>query len=209
MPLDYDPVLIVVKLSCHETTCDIVRFIVEGVNGDSATDIAAFVVPNICSALGSQEIDRAKECFAHLSDIDLADSHHGDTPMDIDLLIEADHMWQFLTGEKKWGESGRGPMAFKTILGWALSGPVPTESKPLLANANFVSIHVLRVGAEIPKAQTTDELLRGLWDLESIGIRDRETVHESFLKNVSVVNGRLVCFCLPKSPMSFFLTITN
>ena len=51
-------------------------------------------------------------------------------------------------------------------------GQVLAESKPLLSNANFASTHVLRVGAEITKARTTDELLHGLRDLKSIGIRD-------------------------------------
>ena len=89
----------------------------ESINGVSVTDIATFVVPNICSALGSQEIDRAMECFAHLSEIDLAGSNHGDTPIDIDLLIGGDHMWQFFPGETNRGKSGRGPIESKTILG--------------------------------------------------------------------------------------------
>ena len=58
----------------------------ESTNGDSITDITAFVVPNICSALGRQEIDRAKKYFARLNDVDLADSHRGGILTDIDLL---------------------------------------------------------------------------------------------------------------------------
>ena len=109
----------------HETTCDSVRFTMESINGDSVTDIAAFVVPNNCSGLVSQEIDRAKECFAHLSGIDLADNHCGDTPMDIDLLLGANHMWQFLqdrrNGRGRGEKSGRGSIASKAILGWVKS----------------------------------------------------------------------------------------
>jgi hypothetical protein len=54
---------------------------------------------------------------------------------------------------------------------------------------NFVSTHVLRVAAELNEKQP-EELLRRLWDLESIGITDKETVHESFERNVSFEKGR-------------------
>ena len=102
----------------------------ESINGDSVTDIAAFVVPNNCSGLVSQEIDRAKECFAHLSGIDLADNHCGDTPMDIDLLLGANHMWQFLqdrrNGRGRGEKSGRGSIASKAILNGSSPGRIKT-----------------------------------------------------------------------------------
>ena len=52
----------------------------------------AYVVPEICAPIGSQYIDRAKRCYAHLEEIDLADGNHGNEEMEIHLLIGADYM---------------------------------------------------------------------------------------------------------------------
>lgn len=46
---------------------------------------------------------------------------------------------------------------------------------------NFVSTHVLKVTAAAqnePNEKQSEELLHQLWDLESIGITDTETVYE-------------------------------
>ena len=107
-------------------------------------------------------------------------------------------MWSFFTGLIKRGKNCEGPVASCTILGWVLSGPVSGESEnPRLSSVNFVSTHVLKVAAE-PKHESprTEELLCRLWDLDSTGIRDKETVHETFLENISFANGRY-CVTLP------------
>ena len=107
-------------------------------------------------------------------------------------------MWSFFTGWTKQGKNGEGPVASCTILGWVLSGPVSGESEnPRLSSVNFVSTHVLKVAAE-PKHESprTEELLCRLLDLDSIGIRDKETVHETFLGNILLANGRY-CVTVP------------
>ena len=70
---------------------------------------------------------------------------------------------------------------------------MPSRKKTTLSSVNFVSTHVLRVAAEFPSVENEkqpEELLHRLWDLESIGITDKETVHESFERNVSFEKGR-------------------
>ena len=48
------------------------------------------------------------------------------------------------------GESGHGPVATKTHLGWVLSGPIDVDTKDTLASVNFVATHVLfRANEEI------------------------------------------------------------
>ena len=71
------------------------------------------------------------------------------------------------------GGNGPGPVGSCTILGWVLSGPVPSEKRSTqLSSANFVSAHVLKVPC-LPKDEcSTDELLQRLWDLDSIGITE-------------------------------------
>ena len=122
--------------------------------------------------------------------IDLADSNHGNEDLEIQLLIGADYMWSFFTGGIARGEQEIDPVARKTSLGWVLSGPILTTKKQKLANVNFVSAHVLKIAVDYQENPVAEELLDRLSDIESIGIRDKETVHESFLKNVTFEDGR-------------------
>ena len=98
----------------------------------------------------------------------------------------------------KRAENNEGPVASCTILGWVLSGPVPGErEKPRLSSVNFVSTHVLKVSTQTQhEGSGTEELLHRLWDLDSIGIRDKETVRDKFLENISFANGQY-CVALP------------
>ena len=62
---------------------------------------------------------------------------------------------------------------------------------------NFVATHVLKVATQTQhEGPGTEELLHRLWNLDSTGIRDKETVHYKFLENISFVNGRY-CVTLP------------
>ena len=92
-------------------------------------------------------------------------------------------------------------MASCTILGWVLSGPVSGERKNFqvdrLSSVNFVATHIFKVATQTQhEGPGTEELLHRLWDLDSIGIRDKETVHDKFLENISFSKGRY-CVTLP------------
>ena len=88
--------------------------------------------------------------------------------------------------------------ATNTRVGWVLSGPVQIESKETLSNVNSVATtNVLKVGnTPLETCQTVDkfsleETVQRLWDIENLGIRDdTESVHDSFIKNISFENGR-------------------
>ena len=68
---------------------------------------------------------------------------------------------------------------------------------PVWSSVNFVSTHVLKVATQTQhEGLGTEELLHRVWDLDSIGIRDKETVHDKFLENISFANGRY-CVTLP------------
>lgn len=124
--------------------------------------------------------------------IELADSNQGKEELQIDLLIGADFMWSFSTGVTKRPENDEGLVASCTILGWVPSGPVSRERKnPRLSSANFVSTHVLKVATQTQhEGSGTEELLHRLWDLDSVGIIDKETVHDTLVENMSFTNGR-------------------
>ena len=70
-----------------------------------------------------------------------------------------------------------------------LSGPVENLPREKLLSIQFSSTHVLRT-----ESRVVDDTLQGnldrLWDLDSVGIRDKDTVLEAFEKNLSFEDGK-------------------
>ena len=85
-------------------TRDQVQFTVGDIGGFSKSRMEPTLYPRFLHLISSQEIDRAKRCFTHLEEIDLADGNHGSEEMEIILLIGADYMWPFSL-ERQEGES--------------------------------------------------------------------------------------------------------
>lgn len=81
---------------------------------------------------------------------------------DVDMLIGAD-LVPFLIQDKSITLKC-GLKAVKTVFGWTVMGPIPVQN-------NFVMSHALSVAAD----QLDDQIIKGLWDLEVIGIRDPAT----------------------------------
>ncbi|XP_068724219.1 uncharacterized protein [Montipora capricornis] len=110
--------------------------------------------------------------------------------MKIDLLIGSDYIWNFFDGSTIRGEESAesGPVAVSTTFGWVLSGPVINLPKEKLSSIQFSSTHVLRVDSS--SNDTLYEDFEKLWDLDSIGIREKDTVHEAFEKIVSFQDGK-------------------
>ena len=78
-------------------------------------------------------------------------------------------------------------MAVSTTIGWVLSGPVKNLPKERLLSLHFSQTHVLRVDSR--SNDTLYEDFDKLWDLDCIGIREKDTVLEAFEKNVSFQGG--------------------
>ena len=80
-------------------------------------------------------------------------------------------------------------MAASTKIRWVLSGPVENLPREKLSSIQFSSTHVLRT-----ESRVVDDTLQGdldrLWDLDSVGIRDKDTVLEAFEKNLSFEDGK-------------------
>ena len=109
----------------------------------------------------------------------------GDT-LDINVLIGADYYWQFATGNICRGISG--PTGIETKLGWVLSGPVPGYS-------DEHQTHVLHIDTD--SANSLDERLKMLWELETLGIKEDETsVYDNFINSIQLRDGRY-CVKLP------------
>ena len=80
-------------------------------------------------------------------------------------------------------------MAVSTKVGWVLSGQVENLPREKLSSIQFSSTHVLRT-----ESRVVDDTLQGdldrLWDLDSVGIRDKDTVLEAFESIWSIYLGR-------------------
>jgi len=107
----------------------------------------AFSVPRICSDSQGQDLHWVKETYPRLRDIDFTDTCFNGGPMQIDLLIGSDYIWNFFDGKTIRGEkSGQGgPVAVSTKAGWVLSGPIENLPQERLSSIQFSSTHVLRI----------------------------------------------------------------
>ena len=103
----------------------------------------ALVQETICSPLQGQEVKFAKEHYAHLFDLDLADESPG-PKAEIDILIGADVMWKILTGEVRRGEKPNESVALGTHLRYVLSGPISDMPWSKLSSVNLNATHMLR-----------------------------------------------------------------
>ena len=82
--------------------------------------MSGFVIPFIYAPLSGQRIVVVKEKLAILRSLDLADKGSGDS--EIDVLMCANFYWRVLDGEII--HCGcEGLIAFKSKLGWLLTGP--------------------------------------------------------------------------------------
>ena len=143
-------------------------------------EIAALVVPLICSPLTSQPINASSEHYEQLTGLELADSGDSGDPLIVDVLVGSDSYWSLVTGRVIRGKSG--PTAIHTKVGWILSGPT-TDSQGTV-NLTFSSTHTLRVDAVVAEPSLDDQLKK-FWELESFGIsKDESPVYEKFLQQI-------------------------
>ena len=93
---------------CRDTSCDVVEFSLL-TKHDGTIPIIALVVPHICNPISSHPTVQSRECFDHLSELDLADPNESNENLEIDVLIGSDIYWSLVTGRVARGESGRHP----------------------------------------------------------------------------------------------------
>ena len=132
----------------------------------------------ICKVLQNQHVEEAKRVHPYLNKLWFSDVCPGQENLEVDMLIGADYLWEFMRGEVVRGEKDE-PVAISTSLGWVLSGPLKIPQKKSTAGTNLVT-HVLEI-----QEQEVHETFQRLWDL---GIRERDGVHENFLKNIKMAD---------------------
>ena len=129
--------------------------------------------------------------YRHLRGLKLADYHQDDAAIKIDILLGADHYYEFVTNVIRRGDA-KTPVAVNSKLGWLLSGPMGGDN---FTNTFVTTTHTLKCSeTEIinPIHQLNDNMNK-FWDFETIGIRNEESsVCERFLDDIIVRPSKFV-----------------
>ena len=157
---------------------DVVQLKIQSCSSSNFIIIKATVVLTICSPLLGQLIELAKNQYTHLHNIQLSDCNINNSDSQIDVLIRADHYWDFMTGEVKHGS--KGPVAIKTILGWVLNGTFQSQSCSQ-TSANLCNSHVLKISAIEQKSICKDKFTR-FWEIENSNKKENLSMSEFIQK---------------------------
>ena len=136
-----------------------VRFTLSPIQGHptEAVEMEALTLPKICNPLGPVKLSLMDN--PHLQGLTFADSYPRYS-VQVDVLIDADHHYLFVTGICKRGENPESLVAVESHFGWILTGPVDSYSKHTSAMLTMVENNEVIAS------------LRRFWELESIGITD-------------------------------------
>ena len=171
----------------NEQVRDIIEFSLVSVKGGKSVKVSCVVVDDIAS-INNVHVEKVKKLYPHLQVIWFSDVSRYDDILSIQVLIGSDYQWEFLEGEEKRGGPHE-PVAIKTSLGWVLSGPVKGKKLNSSISVNFVSSFE-------PKMRKIEEEVNKLWDLDSLGIRAEDEVHENLVDNI-VFTGERYSVSLP------------
>ena len=167
---------------------DVVNFSLGPLNGSKHVKMEAFVVNDIAS-IPNIHVEVVKETFLHLTSVWFSDVCRNDDFLEIDCLIGSDWLWSFQEEETIRG-GPQEPVAVKTSLGWVLSGPLQGEKIPSSYDCHVnVCVDPMSSLNKVEK-QEIDSNLQKLWDLDSIGIREEDKVHESVLDDIAFTGSR-------------------
>ena len=147
-------------------------------------EVEAFEVNEI-SSVANIHVEQIKHNYAHLSNILFSDVSRNKEILEIDILCGSNFLWSFQDGECIRGGPGE-PIAVPTSLGWVLSGPLKGKTINFSEPANIN----LCIDNFPSKKQETELDLHKLWDLDSIGIREGNEVHESVIDNITFTGSK-------------------
>ena len=176
---------------CRETDDsmrDVVEFYLLPLMGEKRVKVSCYVVDNITS-IANIHVEKVKKLYPHLHMIYFSDVSRFEDKLNIQILIGSDFQWEFMEGEEIRGGPHE-PVAVKTTLGWVLSGPLKGEK---FDSSPQCSVNLLPCE---PSAKGIEEQVNKLWDLDSLGIRPKDNVHEALLDDI-VFTGERYSVSLP------------
>ena len=178
----------------EERMRDVVELELYSVQGSKPIRIVASVVQHI-SEIRNEHPEIVKHNFRYLANIWLSDVSPRQESLTIDLLIGNDFLHELQEDKVIRGEPGK-PVAVQTKLGWVLSGPLKGKTVASSNNVNINLVHDPSKRLHVNSSVRLDDEVKQLWDLETIGIRSTDEVHDELLDNVSF-NGERYLVKLP------------
>ena len=120
-----------------------------------------------------------RENYPRLANIWLSDVFRHKEQLEIDVLIGADYLWSFQSGN--FVREGVGePVAIETQLGWVVSGPLESSQSTMREQAVSVNL----VGRDSIIVEKLEEDVQALWELETSGITEGDRVYKEFVDNI-------------------------
>ena len=164
------------KLQEVETEQHLVRM--KSLDGKYCTQLAVSTLPAI-TKVGNPEPLLLKRKYTHLQDVYFTDVAKGDH-LKIQMLLGSQHLADLQTGDIRKGKPGE-PVAVRTMIGWTLMGPTkPNPTPGIKESVNLV----------IDTSHSVREEVTKLWDLDTLGIREDDPVHQAFQEEIKFKNGR-------------------
>ena len=152
-------------------------------------NFSLYVMPNICELLVGEPIAACVKKHPHFMGLELANFFGTGTSMPVDVLIGSDYCWEFVTESVCRGISG--PAAIHIKLDWVSSGPLHDKLELDQCAINLNVTYVLHADIHFEEPHTFDDQLTTFWELEALGIMDREdTLYDDFTGVVKFENGR-------------------
>ena len=165
--------------------CDVVQLCVRTLDGLNVY-VTSYVVPVICSPVSNQQTQDTLECSPYLQGLQFACGTSDS--VSVDVLIGADYYWSFFTGNIIKRDPS-GSVALETKLGWVLSGPAVCSTSTKSCTVNLSSTHVLKI--ESTEISDMKDDLQKFWDLETLGIKEREaSVYDKFSSDIRFTGER-------------------
>ena len=162
-------------------TRDVVEVCLVPMRGKKKITLQCFVVDEI-SSIPNVHPEVVRETFPHLHEIWFSDICRHKERLQVDILIGSDNLWNFQESEIRRGGPNE-PVAIKTTLGWVLSGPLKGKTLNSTENINVNFLPLSSFPAKSDK-QKIEENVNRLWDLDTIGIRPENEVHEYVIDNI-------------------------
>ena len=156
--------------------------------------VRVLVVPLICLPVANQFIDNTKKRYPVLSEIQLADDNQNSTDMEIDILIGANYLCNFVSTESI--QVSRFLRAIRTNLGWVLNGSVDGDGDEQ-NSVHLTSVQTLHVQEET--VQEFQIQVQKFWEIEDCDVPEEKFDAEKF-KQLIQFDGERYTVPLPFLP---------
>ena len=166
---------------------EVVDVCLSPLHGSERVVISCYVVDEI-SSIPNVHPEVVRQLYTHLTGIWFSDVCRAEETLAVDILIGSDAVWEFQEGTSIRGGPGE-PVAIKTKMGWVLSGPLKVTGKEF-KSANSAVVNFLPSVNQGVDKRNIEENVNRLWDLETLGIRQDDEVHETVKDDIIFTGNR-------------------